>query len=86
MVVVAHFVSEDNLLETLVMDLLELQGSHDGDNIASHLVKVLEEWGVISKPGYVVMDNASNNDTMMKQLSSGKSCLVGVLYNCKILY
>lgn len=76
MVVIAHFVSEDNVLETLVMDLVELEGNHKGQNMACHLLKVLEEWGIISKLGFVVMDNASNNDTMVKQLSSGMSGFV----------
>jgi hypothetical protein len=48
--------------------LREIQGSHDGENIAPIVEEVLEEWGIISKLGYLQMDNASNNDTMIRAL------------------
>jgi hypothetical protein len=35
-------------------------------------LKVVDEWGFASKLGYFVMDNAGNNDTMMRSLSLGQ--------------
>jgi hypothetical protein len=51
----------------------EIQGSHDGENVAPIVEEVLEEWGIISTLGYLQMDNASNNDTMIRAFSRSKS-------------
>jgi hypothetical protein len=32
-------------------------------------MKVIEEYGIASKVGYFMMDNAENNETMMRSLS-----------------
>jgi hypothetical protein len=50
----------------------EIQGPHEGENIAPIVEEVLREWGIVSKLGYMQMDNASNNDTMMRALSRSK--------------
>lgn len=71
--VVAHYISEDNQLESAVLAMKEIQGSHGGDNIAPIVEAILEDWGIISKLGYFQMDNASNNDTMLKALGRSKS-------------
>lgn len=71
--VVAHYISEDNQLESAVLSLTEIQGPHDGDNISLLVEGILEDWGIISKLGYLQMDNASNNDTMIKALGRSKS-------------
>jgi hypothetical protein len=41
-----------------------------GQNQAENIMEVVNDYGIASKVGYFVMDNASNNDTMMKALSS----------------
>ena len=71
MVMVAHFVSEDNVLKHVVLDLVKVEGTHEGKNLASVVLKVLDEWGVVLKLGFFVMDNATNNDTMMEKISYG---------------
>jgi hypothetical protein len=71
--VIAHYISEDNQLESAVLAMKEIQGSHDGENIAPLIEEILEEWGIISKLGYLQMDNASNNDTMIRALGRSKS-------------
>ena len=43
MVVVAHYLSEDNVVERIVLDLLEVEGSYEGINLASYLLKTLKE-------------------------------------------
>jgi hypothetical protein len=72
MVVVAHYLSEDNVLERVVLDLMEVDGSHEGVNLASYIMKTIDHWGIASKLGWFVMDNAANNDTLMKRISFGK--------------
>jgi hypothetical protein len=71
--IIAHYISEDNKLESAVLALKEIQGAHDGENIAPIVEEVLAEWGIISKLGYLQMDNASNNDTMIRVLGRSKS-------------
>lgn len=71
MVIVGHYISEDNDLEHSVLDLVEVEGSHRGENLAPLTFAVICRWGVTSKLGFFMMDNASNNDTMMRRLSSG---------------
>ena len=71
--IIAHYISEDNKLESAVLALKEIQGSHDGENIAPIVEEVLEDWGIVSKLGYLQMDNASNNDTMIRALGRSKS-------------
>lgn len=72
MVIVAHYLSEDNVLERAVLDLIEVEGTHKGVNLAPYMMKTLEEWGIISKLGWFMMDNAGNNDTMLEKVSFGK--------------
>jgi hypothetical protein len=71
--IIAHYISEDNKLESVVLALKEIQGAHDGENIAPIVEEVLAEWGIISKLRYLQMDNASNNDTMIRVLGRSKS-------------
>jgi hypothetical protein len=60
------------VLETSLLALVEVFGAHEGETLAPYILKVVEEWGFASNLGYFVMDNASNNDTMMRYLSLGK--------------
>jgi hypothetical protein len=34
-------------------------------------MEVIRDWEIAYKLGYLVMDNASNNDTMMQYISEG---------------
>ncbi|OWT42447.1 hypothetical protein VFPPC_18547 [Pochonia chlamydosporia 170] len=70
--VVAHYVTEDCKLEHHTLALKDIDSEHDGSHLAAAIMEVVEDWGFASKLGYFVMDNASNNDTMMKSLSLGR--------------
>jgi hypothetical protein len=70
--IVGHFVSEDGQLQQCVLALKELNGEHTGEDLATVLISVIGNWGFASKIGYFMMDNASNNDTMMRSLGRGK--------------
>lgn len=71
LVAVATYLSDNNQLEHIVMDLVEVEGTHEGSNIAKFIMPIIEDWGIVSKLGYFIMNNAGNNDTMMKELSQG---------------
>jgi hypothetical protein len=70
--VIATFISDDGVLESFVLALRQVKGDHSGENIAKYVMEVIQEWGIAPKLGYIQMDNASNNDTMMKHVSIGK--------------
>ena len=66
---IAHYTSESGQLEHSVLALRELDGKHSGHNIAGCVMQVINDYGIASKVGYFMMDNADNNDTMMEALS-----------------
>ena len=75
--VIATFISDNStpnssVLESFVLALRQVKGEHSGENIAKYVMEVIQEWGIASKLGYLQMDNAPNNDTMMKHVSIGK--------------
>lgn len=67
--VIGHYINEDNVLEHVVLGLREVMGAHNGENIATVVMQVLVDWGIISKLGWFQMDNAANNDTMLRHIS-----------------
>ena len=67
---IAHYTSESGELEHSVLALRELDGKHSGQNIANCVTQIINDYGIASKVGYFMMDNANNNDTMMEALST----------------
>jgi len=70
LVIVAHYTSESGQLEYSVLALRELDGKHSGPNMADCVMEIINDYGIASKVGYFMMDNADNNGTMMKALST----------------
>lgn len=64
-----QFVTEDHGLQSLVVGIKELGGQHSGENMAEAIMEFIREYGIASKVGYFVMDNASNMNTMIDQIS-----------------
>ncbi|OWT42446.1 BED zinc finger domain-containing protein [Pochonia chlamydosporia 170] len=64
--IVAHYTSESGQLEYSVLALRELDGKHSGPNMADCVMEIINDYGIASKVGYFMMDNADNNGTMMK--------------------
>ncbi|CEJ95262.1 hypothetical protein VHEMI10752 [[Torrubiella] hemipterigena] len=61
-----QFVTEDYGLQSLVVGIKELEGQHSGENMAEAIMEFIREYGIASKVGYFVMDNASNMNTMIQ--------------------
>ena len=70
--VVAHYISESRALEHVVLAMKEIEGSYIGENLALVVIEVIKDWAIGEKLGYLVIDNASNNDIMMQYISKGK--------------
>ncbi|KFY06907.1 hypothetical protein V491_08569, partial [Pseudogymnoascus sp. VKM F-3775] len=68
--IIAHYFAEDGQLRESVLALRELEGRHTGANQSQLILKVIDEFGIASKVGYFIMDNAENNDTMIQSLSA----------------
>ena len=69
--VVAHYTSEDRLLRHSVLALKEVHGQHSGENQAQAFLEVMDEYQIRNKIVYMMTDNATNNDTMIKEVSRG---------------
>jgi hypothetical protein len=67
--VVSHYVTEDGQLEHHILALKDIDNEHDSSHLAAAILEVVDEWGFASKLEYFMIDNASNNDTMMRSLS-----------------
>lgn len=66
---IGHYISDTGNLQHSVLALKEPDGAHSGENQAVSIMEVINDYGIASKVGYFVMDNASNDDTMIKALS-----------------
>ena len=66
--IIAHFIDENGKLQKCVLALKDIIGDHSGENLSKAVLMVVQEWGITSNLGFFVMDNASNNDTMMRAL------------------
>ena len=69
---VGHYISEDGRLESPTLALVEVEEEHSGENLARYLQEFVEDWVIGSKLGYIQMDNAKNNDTMMREFEDRK--------------
>jgi hypothetical protein len=67
--VVAHLLDKHYKLQTALLDLPCLKGPHSGENIAAFLSTVIDFYNISADLGFFMMDNASNNDTCVKELA-----------------
>jgi hypothetical protein len=66
------YIGQEGELEHVVLAMKEIEGSHEGENLCLVIISVIDDWDIIEKLGYFIMDNATNNDTMMRVVSRGK--------------
>ncbi|KAF8812113.1 hypothetical protein BYT27DRAFT_7087987, partial [Phlegmacium glaucopus] len=52
-------------LEELLIDFQELVGEHSGENMAEVVWETLKQYGIENQIFAFMLDNASNNDTMV---------------------
>ncbi|CAG8728091.1 13277_t:CDS:2, partial [Acaulospora colombiana] len=69
-------------LKTALGGFRYIRDKHDGHNIATHLVKILEELDILNRVGAITLDNASSNDSAMSYLKDFFQAR-GVEFNCK---
>jgi hypothetical protein len=66
------YMGADNKIHTVLLSLDEIDGSHTGANLAGIVFKTISKYLFAHNLGYCIMDNAANNDTMMRELSNRK--------------
>lgn len=70
--IIAYFITESGNLTHKVLALREVDCAYSGENMAKILFSVVAEYGIASKIGYLMMDNAENNSTLTKHFSDRK--------------
>ncbi|KAM4059221.1 poly(ADP-ribose) polymerase catalytic domain-containing protein [Hirsutella rhossiliensis] len=67
--IVSHFLDAAYKLQTALLDLPVLKGPHTGENIAKVLAAVMGSYEIGQNVGFFMMDNASSNDTCIRELA-----------------
>jgi hypothetical protein len=83
--IIAYYIFDTGVLELVILAIKEIEGNYSGLNLAPVLMDVIRDWGIALKLGYIVMDNASNNDTIMLALSIG-TCFIWELYRTRLIW
>jgi len=68
--IVITWVDNEWNLQTRVLDLNILKGSHTGTNLAESFISTIEDFGIQKKLLAITGDNAKNIDTMCKEIET----------------
>jgi hypothetical protein len=67
--VTAHYLDEQLRIKTVLLGLRPMYGAHSGTAIAEELLAIMREFKISDRIGYFVADNASNNDTALREMA-----------------
>ncbi|QRW00609.1 hAT family dimerization protein [Ceratobasidium sp. AG-Ba] len=68
MAVTAHYINQEGYLAEHLIAFRRIKGHHTGVNMGQVFFSILEEFEIVEKLGYITLDNASSNDTLMAEL------------------
>ena len=68
--VTGHWITNDWILKDVLLDAVEIKGNHSGNNIAKHIVKICDTYGITDKIFCITADNATSNKTMASSFSN----------------
>ncbi|KAI8663601.1 Dimer-Tnp-hAT domain-containing protein [Fusarium keratoplasticum] len=63
-----HYIDQSNLYQSRLLAFRRQIGSHAGENIAYTIRNVVRDWGIDSKLGVSICDNATSNDVCLRSL------------------
>jgi hypothetical protein len=63
--VIAHFIDKERAHQTRLLALRRISGPHNGSNIATILLEVVGDWGIVEQVGVAVSDNVTSNHTCL---------------------
>jgi hypothetical protein len=66
---IAHYFDINRIYKSPTLALREIIGPHTGENQAKYVVEIMLEFDLLKRVGYWMMDNATNNDTLLKSLA-----------------
>jgi hypothetical protein len=59
----------------------EVEKEHSGENMSKYLINVIKEYDIEKNLGYIVMDNAPDNDTIIAAFSRALRYKYRINYN-----
>jgi hypothetical protein len=68
--IVGHWTSEGYTVKTSLMGIRQIEGRHNGENMAGIVFDIAREFEIIDKLGWFVTDNASSNDKALRLLDA----------------
>jgi hAT family C-terminal dimerisation region/BED zinc finger len=68
--ITAHWIDHDWTMQSLLLNLVPLRGSHSGANLCSEFIATCQDFGVLTKLRAITTDNASNNNTFVEVLEA----------------
>ena len=81
--VLAHFTYERLRKRCILLGLKELQGAHTGENQARIVLRELEFYNFRDKLGYMVMDNATANDVLIRIVAKNLQTADNIQYKAE---
>ena len=70
MAICAHFISEEYKLEHCLLGFQKVNGAKSGQLIAEITANVINDYKIGQNLRVFIMDNATDNDTMLKELAT----------------
>lgn len=67
--ITTHYVDEQLCVKTMLLGFRPMYRAHSGAAIAEELLTVMREFKISDRVGYFVADNASNNDTTLREMA-----------------
>ncbi len=64
----------------------EVSGSYTGTHLAEVVLEVIKDWGIQNNLGYFMIDNADNNDTMMRDIAISKFILLWLIKEFDLIF
>ena len=71
--IIAYYINEDSTFQHSTLALKSIVGNHTGDHLVLLIIEVLKDWGFALKLGFFIIDNAGNNDMIIRAISRSNS-------------
>ena len=71
--VITIYIGQEGELEYVILTIKKIEGSHEEENLYPIIISVIDNWDIIEKLEYFIINNITNNDTIMYIISRGKS-------------
>ena len=68
--VTCHWISNDWVLQYILLDAVKIEGDHSGINIGDHLIEIIDNFDIRDKILSITADNASSNSSMATYLNT----------------